>query len=62
MSLDTVLGSLHMFIVNIADHDDLGIGVAEYLGQVLARPVYAAPDESESDPIARSYRACKAQG
>jgi len=51
-----------MFIVNIADHDDLGIGVAEYLGQVLARPVYAAPDESESDPIARSYRACKAQG
>ncbi len=51
-----------MIFVHVADGDDLGVGAAEDLVEVPARPMVPAADVSVDDAVARGRGAVEAQG
>ena len=62
MGLDLRLGRVQVILVDVADGDDLGVGVAKDLIEVPARSVVPAADVSVDDAVARGRGAVEPQG
>ena len=61
MVLDLRLGGAKVILVNVADGNDLGVGVTKDLIEVPARPVIPAADVPVDDTVARRRGAVETQ-